>query len=166
MIFCGGRRGAGRTEGIGIFNRSYYEDVLAVRVRRDMLGSRIFRSNSSLKLSGLSASTASELSSAQRHVGAEIPFADTAGRSRGDACWRGSTNPPSAGDSPWTMSDRKLWGRYWRPTRMRSAILRPRRRHGTWFRLALAHGRGGGRGCAGAPRSEISSGERQSAGRT
>jgi polyphosphate kinase 2 (PPK2 family) len=31
---------------VGIFNRSYYEDVLAVRVRREMLSSRTCRRNS------------------------------------------------------------------------------------------------------------------------
>ena len=120
---------------IGIFNRSYYEDVLVVRVRRELLAQQNLPPELATKK--IWHERFKSIRAFEHHLvhnGTKVLkfHLRISRKNSAGACWRGSKTPPSAGSSPWPMSPTASRGAStWKPTRTRSATPRRRMRPGT-----------------------------------
>ena len=121
---------------IGIFNRSYYEEVLVVRVHPEMLAQA--ETAAEPHRQGYLEGAVQEHPrlrappGAQWHDRPQILPAHLARRSSASGCWPASTSPPSAGSSmPATSPNASSGTSTWRPTRTRSAP--PADRAAPWY---------------------------------
>ena len=132
---CGGRRSGCPPRGmIGIFNRSYYEEVLVVRVHPEILAGQKLPPRPRARTSGSAASARSTTGSATSSTtgsGSSSCSSTSRRRSSGSGSWPASTSRRRTGSSP-------------RPTRASGATgTTTRRRSRTCSRTRAPSGRPG-----------------------